>query len=422
MTERLYYTDSYLTEFRARVVGVSPDAASPGRQLIYLDRTAFYPTSGGQPFDTGQLGGLQVVEVIDEGDRIAHVVLTSRDREGVVPGFNGHLEATELEGRIHLARRFDHMQQHTGQHLLSAVLLEMFGSPTVGFHLGVESSTIDVAPPGVAQSVAQGAAGALQPEQVREAERRANQVVFENRPVTVSFQHSSQDLGLRKPTEREGEVRIVSIEGLDRSACGGTHVRATGEIGPILLRKPDRIRGNLRIEFLCGGRAVARARADFEALSQIARLFSTPLDEAPAMVEAQREKLQEAEKARQRLAMELAASSGRALFNGAAPGPDGVRRLLRRVESLSEETRAEAQSFTAAGPAIFLAAAENPPSILLAVDPGGGVHAGNVLKATLAAAGGRGGGNAGLAQGSLPSKEALENVIQSLAAQLKFPA
>jgi alanyl-tRNA synthetase len=330
----------------------------------------------------------------------------------VVPGFSGHLEAAELEGRIHLARRFDHMQQHTGQHLLSAVLLEMFGAPTVSFHLGAEFSTIDVAP---------AVAGALQPEQLREAERRANQVVFENRPVSISFQHSSQDLGLRKPTEREGEVRIVSIEGLDRSACGGTHVRATGEIGPILLRKLDRIRGNLRIEFLCGGRAVARARADFEALSQIARVFSTPLDEAPGMVEAQREKLQDAEKIRQRLAMELAASSGRALFNDTAPGPDGVRRLLRRVESLSEDLRAEAQSFTAAGPAIFLAATENPPSILLAVAPGGGVHAGNLLKATLAAAGGRGGGAAALAQGSLPSQEALENVIQSLARQLNFP-
>src|SRR4029077_17852340 len=137
----------------------------------------------------------------------------------------------------------------------------------------------------------------------RDAERRANQIVFENRPVSISFQNSSEDLGLRKATEREGQVRIISIQELDRSACGGTHVRATGEIGPILLRKLDRIRGNLRIEFLCGGRAVARARADFEALSEIARVFSAPLDEVPAMVEAQLERLQEAERARRRTAM-----------------------------------------------------------------------------------------------------------------------
>ena len=339
---------------------------------------------------------VRLAEVIDEGERIAHIL-------------SGRLTPGEVDGRIDLSRRFDHMQQHTGQHLLSAVVLEMFDAATVSFHLGAESCTIDVA-------------GALEPAQLRQAERRANQIVFENRLVTVSFQHSSQDLGLRKPTEREGEVRIVSIQDLDRSACGGTHVRATGEIGPILLRKLDRIRGHLRIEFLCGGRAVARARADFEALSQIARVFSSPLDDAPAMVEAQREKFQEADRTRRRLATELAQASGRALFAEMPPGSDGIRRLLRRVESLSEESRAEAQSFTAAGPAIFLAPVENPPSILLAASQGSGVHAGDLLKDLLTAAGGRGGGNATLAQGSLPSKEALDQLVRTLAAQLKFPS
>jgi alanyl-tRNA synthetase len=399
MTERLYYLDSYLTNFRARVVHVSPDASSPDRQRVYLDRTAFYPTSGGQPFDTGRLAGLEVMEVIDEGDRVAHVLrgpLTTID---------------EVEGTIDLARRFDHMQQHTGQHLLSAVLLEMFDAPTVSFHLGAELCTIDVA---------QAGGRTLDPAQLREAERRANQIVFENRPVAISFQHSSEDLGLRKPTEREGEVRIISIQGLDRSACGGTHVRATGEIGAILLRKLDRIRGNLRIEFLCGGRAVARARADFEALSEIARVFSASLDGAPAMVEAQREKLQETDKTRRRLATELAALNGRALYAETPPGADGIRRVLRRVDALSEESRTEAQSFTSSGPAIFLAVALNPPSVLLAASKDSGVHAGDVLKRALADAGGRGGGNAVLAQGSLPSKEALDQLVQSLTSQLNL--
>jgi alanyl-tRNA synthetase len=313
-----------------------------------------------------------------------------------------------VEAQIDRERRFDHMQQHTGQHLLSAILLAMFDAPTVSFHLGAESSTIDVA-------------GALDPAQLREAERRANQFVFENRPVTVSF-HSSEDLGLRKPTEREGEVRIVSIDGLDRSACGGTHVRATGEIGPILLRRLDRIRGNLRIEFLCGGRAVARARADYEALSNIAHVFSAPLDDAPALVEAQRDKLQEAEKTRRRLAMELAQANGRALYANIEPGPDGIRRLMRQIASLGEDLRTEAQSFASAGPAIFLAITEDPPSILLAASKDSGVHAGDLLKRTLADADGRGGGNAALAQGSLPSKEALARVIHSLSGALKFPS
>jgi alanyl-tRNA synthetase len=379
---------------RASPDDVSPDATSPGRQRVYLDRTAFYPTSGGQPFDTGQLGGLNVIDVIDEGDRVAHIL-------------NEGLTETEVDGRIDVARRFDHMQQHTGQHLLSATLIEMFGAPTVSFHLGAESSTIDIA-------------GALEPEQLREAERRANQIVFENRPVTISFRHSSEDLGLRKPTEREGEVRIISIQDLDRSACGGTHVRATGEIGPILLRKLDRIRGNLRIEFVCGGRAVARARADFEALSQIARVFSAAIDDAPAMVETQREKLQASEKATRRLATELAESKGRELYAETAPGEDGIRRVLRRVESLTEESRAEAQSFTASGPAIFLAVAENPPAILLAASKDSGVHAGDLLKRALAEAGGRGGGNPTLAQGSVPSKEALDQLARALGGQLKL--
>ena len=300
MTDRLYYHDSYLTEFRARVVDASPD-----RQRVYLDRTAFYPTSGGQPFDTGELGGVKVLEVADEGDRIVHVL-------------GGALaEGAEVAGRIDRDRRFDHMQQHTGQHLLSAVLIELFDAPTVSFHLGADACTIDVA-------------RGLTPEQLREAERRANQIVFENRPVTVSFQDSAEDLALRKPTEREGTVRIISIDNLDRSACGGTHVRATGEIGPILIRKLDRIRGNLRIEFLCGGRAVARARADFEALSEIARVFSSPLDDAPGLVAAQREKLQESERVRQKLATELAQASGRALYAEAVAGPDGMRRAIRR--------------------------------------------------------------------------------------------
>jgi alanyl-tRNA synthetase len=377
VTDRLYYHDSYLTEFRARVVDMSPD-----RMRIYLDRTAFYPTSGGQPFDLGKLGAVQVTEVVDEDGRIAHQV--------AVP-----LETVEVSGVIDWQRRFDHMQQHTGQHLLSAVLVNMFGAQTVSFHLGVETCTIDVA-------------RVLEPAEIREAERRANEIVFENRPVSIAFEDSTQDLGLRKPTEREGVIRIISIQDLDRSACGGTHVRATGEIGPILIRKLDRIRGNQRIEFLCGLRAVKRARADFEAISSAARAFSAPPDEVPALVAAHLEKLQESDKARRRLATELAQSRGRELYAATAPGPDGIRKVVRRVASLTDELRAEAQSFSAGQKSIFMAMGENPPAILLAASADSGVNAGAFLKAALIEAGGRGGGSASLAQGSLPSKDLLD--------------
>jgi alanyl-tRNA synthetase len=384
VTDRLYYTDCYLTEFQARIVDASPD-----RQKVYLDRTAFYPTSGGQPFDTGRLGGSAVIDVVDEEDRIAHLLATP-------------LAADSIAGAIDWQRRFDHMQQHTGQHLLSAVLIELFDAPTVSFHLGADASTIDVARP-------------LEPQQIRTAERRANELVFENRPVSIGFEDSSQDLALRKATERKGEVRIVTIQNLDRSACGGTHVRSTAEIGPILLRKLDRIRGTQRIEFVCGLRAVARARADYDSLSAIARSVSSGFDEAPAIVTANLEKLQEADKTRRRLANELAQAKGRELYAAATPGPDGIRRIQRNVATLSEELRSEAQSFTAGEKCFFLAFSEDPPSVLLAASKDSGINAGEVLKSALTAAGGRGGGSAMIAQGSLPSKEALNQILGSLA-------
>jgi len=380
VTDRLYYNDSYLTEFPARVVDKSQDGLR-----IYLDRTAFYPTSGGQPFDIGKLGGVDVTEVVDEDGRIAHQVAAP-------------VQAVEVTGVIDWQRRFDHMQQHTGQHLLSAVLVDLFGAQTVSFHLGVDTCTIDVV-------------RSLEPAQIREAERRANEIVFENRPVTVGFEDSSQDLGLRKPTQREGVIRIIAIQDLDRSACGGTHVRATGEIGPILIRKLDRIRGNQRIEFLCGLRAVKRARADFEAISSVARSFSAPPDEVAALAATQLEKLQDSEKARRRLATELAQARGRELYASTAPGPDGIRKVVRRVASLADELRAEAQSFTAGAKSVFLAMGENPPALLLAASPDSGMNAGEFLKSALAKAGGRGGGSATMAQGSLPSKDLLDQFV-----------
>jgi alanyl-tRNA synthetase len=387
VTERLYYNDSYLTEFRANVIDVGPD-----RTHVYLDRTAFYPSSGGQPFDLGTLGGSAVIEVMDEEDRIVHVLDLPLDQAG-----------GEVTGSIDWARRFDHMQQHSGQHLLSAVLLEMFDVPTVSFHLGAESCTIDVGAP------------VLKTAQLQAAEERANSLVFENRPLTVEYGQSTEDLGLRKATQREGSIRIVDIAGLDRSACGGTHVRATGEIGPILLRRLDKVRGNLRIEFLCGLRAARQARADFDRLSAVAKLFSAPFEEIPTLVQAQAEKLQESEKLQKKLAAELAKIRGRQRYLEAVPDPTGHRRALLRLPALTEDVRVEAQSFTEGEKTVFVAVGQDPPSILLATSKDSGIAAGERLKVLLAAAGGRGGGNATLAQGSILSNIELEKIVQILA-------
>jgi alanyl-tRNA synthetase len=308
------------------------------------------------------------------------------------------------ECRIGWPRRFDHMQQHTGQHLLSAVIASLFDAPTVAFHMGAEISTIEIG------------ARAFDSAQIRAAEQRANEVVFENRAVTVSYSDAAETTGLRKPSEREGIIRIVSIEGLDRSACGGTHVRQTGEIGPISIRKAEKLRGNTRLEFLCGSRAMQRARADYDQLSAVAQVFSSTLDDAAALVTASMARLQESEKARQKLAGELANARGRQLYHDSIPSADGLRRYWKRVESggTGEDVRREAQSFTAHPRAVFLATSDNPASLLLAVSADAGIHAGEWLKAKLQQAGGKGGGNAQLAQGGVPDAHHLPPIAAAL--------
>ncbi|MCL5745980.1 MAG: DHHA1 domain-containing protein, partial [Acidobacteria bacterium] len=246
-------------------------------------------------------------------------------------------------------------------------------------------------------------------------ERRTDAAVFENRPISVSFHDSSDAPELRKASERDGTLRVITIEGLDRSACGGTHLRATGEIGPVLLRKLDRVRDTVRVEFLCGGRAVRRARADYEALTRVARLFSSPLDEAPVMVAAQLEAARDAERQRKKLESELAQYRGRELYAAAEPDASGVRRLTRRLPSGNlEELRGIAQSFTAQPKAVFMGVLHDPPSLLLAASEDAGIDAGKAMKAAVTAVGGRGGGTSRMAQGSVPSRELLDDVLARL--------
>jgi alanyl-tRNA synthetase len=385
MTERLYYSDCYLREFRARVV-----AAEDAGKRIYLDRTAFYPTSGGQPFDLGTLGGVAVLEVADEEERIAHTLAAP-------------LASEEVEGLIDWKRRFDHMQQHTGQHLLSAVFEELFGLPTVSFHLGAETSTIDLG------------ASALAPAQVEQVEDRCAAIVAEARPVAIAYENAKAASGLRKESQRSGMLRIVSIEGVDRSACGGTHVRSTAEVGPIFIRKLEKIRGNVRVEFVCGSRAVRQARADYRALASIARTLSAPLDRVPELISVQAERAKSLEKTSQRLAVELAAREGEDLHAAAEVDARGLRVLTQRG-AIDDAMRTRAQAFTSMGKAVFLALSADPPSVLLAASSDSGVNAGERVKAAVSAVGGRGGGNASLAQGSVPSADVLEKLERTLMA------
>jgi alanyl-tRNA synthetase len=293
------------------------------------------------------------------------------------------------------------MQQHTGQHLLSAVIAEQFGHETVSVHFGRESSTLDLT------------TGGLPHGQVVEAERLANRAVTDNRPVTVGFEDAAAATGLRKPSDRQGVIRIVSIEGLDRSACGGTHVRATGEIGAILIRKVERVRQVTRLEFLCGARAVRRARTDADLLTGLAGAHSAAAEELPVLLEAQRAELKAGVTARRELEEAVAAYRARELYGAITPDAHGRRvAIVREAEGPIERLRPLSQAFASLPQALFIGVVEQPPSVLLAAATDAGIDAGKQLKSALEAAGGRGGGNPRSAQGTVKERASLEAVVE----------
>lgn len=385
-TNRLYYQDSYLTNFESRVVDLGDD----GRR-VYLEATAFYPSSGGQPHDSGLLGGRSVSDVVDEGDRIAHV-LSEPLSEGVV------------EGRVEWPRRYDHMQQHTGQHLLSAVFVEVLQAQTLSFHMGAEVSSIELALKDLSES------------QIDEIEQRVNEMVWQARPVNVLFEDAESVGGLRKPSTRTGDLRVIEISGIDRSACGGTHVRSTAELEPILVLAWERVRGNVRAEFVCGGRALRHAKREHRILAELSRIASTAADKLPDYLFTLRDRAAQLEKAKQRLTAELAKREGEEKYKQTTPGADAIRRWALDVQSIDDEARAKAQAFAAQPGSIVLVNAAEPRGVLVACSPDSGINAGVVLKQALSRGGGRGGGSATLAQGSLPDG----TVVEFLKEQLGF--
>ena len=385
MTHRIYYTDAYRTEFTATIVDRSADGLR-----VYLDETAFYPTSGGQPHDIGTLAGVDVVDVIDEDDRIAHVLATPLSAEGSV------------EGTVSWPRRFDHMQQHTGQHLLSAVFEDLYGFKTVSVHFGPDYSTLDLDAEQVTAA------------QLMAAEARANAIVAEARSVLVTFEEAASATGLRKASDREGTLRIVSIDAIDRSACGGTHVRTTAEIGPILVRATEKVRKATRVEFICGNRAIRRARRDYEALASMAGSLSASVDDVAELVAAQGERLKESESARRKLAQDLAGYRARERYDAATPDASGVRTIVIRDASSMDDVKALAQAAFALPKVVVVGALATPPSVLVAASEDSGVDAGRTLKTALTAVGGRGGGSPRLAQGSVPDRGALETAVQQI--------
>ena len=385
-TERLYYTDGYLKEFSARVIRTVADERGA---RVYLDRTAFYPESGGQPSDRGTLAGIPVLDVIDEGDEIAHIVAESPKQEAV-------------DGSIDWARRFNHMQQHTGQHILSAAFEQAGGYKTVSFHLGTEISTIDL------DSERVGA------RQMEAAEELANRIVFENHPVQIFFRPAAeaQQLELRKPTYREGDIRLAEIADFDLSACGGTHVNRTGGVGIICIRKVERAKGLTRVEFVCGGRALRRARQDYSILSESARLLSSGFDTLPELIAKQVQELRDAGKSAQKLVGELAELDADRMWQQ-APEKAGVR-VVQHVFDSSQGPRAKLTAHAMAkrpGSVAVIGVKGTPTAIFFAQNPGGKANLSDVIKQTLAKFGGKGGGARDFAQGGGLPEEQLEAAI-----------
>lgn len=424
MTERLYYADSFLTNFDAVVTDIQELSRASGQSLwrVALDRSAFYPTSGGQPYDTGSL----IATARSGAELTAEIVGVEEDEHGEVWHHTAKplLAGTTVRGVVDAVRRLDHMQQHSGQHLLSAAFVRICGAPTVSFHLGERSSTIDLAMETLAEAT------------LEQAEELTNQIIAEDRPVTVSVVSRAQAEAwlaageLRKLPPREGDLRIIEIRDFDRNACGGTHARSTGQIGGVHLRGVEKAKQGLRVEFVCGLRAMRSAREDFHRLTEAARQLSVGLEEVPqAILRMQTEAKQTAKQAL-RLTMELAqyhaaelirqtpAQAGlrlvRVQLTPANSSDAGYAKLLASKIAAQGERTVALVSWEPEGTA-------EPATIVLARSRDLNFDCGSMLREALTAHGGRGGGSKDMAQGSVTG-EKLQDVLTTLARDIHSAA
>lgn len=407
LTERLYYNDSHLIEFEARVVDVTERVS--GWTAVVLDRTAFYPTGGGQPSDTGTLNGSRVVECIDDGERgVLHVV------QGLAPARDAI-----VSGRVDWLRRLDHMQQHTGQHILSQAFINLFNAPTKSFRVLETTCEIDVDLNNPSN------------ETIERAVELANNVVWEDRGITIHNVSSEEAaaMPLRKEPAREGELRLIEIEGFDLTPCGGTHAYRTGEVGMIAMRSWERAKGLTRIEFVAGVRALADYRKANRTARDVAALFSTGRDDAPRyaahMVEENKELHRQV-----RLLEEVAAGvEAERLLSSALVQPDGTRIVSHVFDSRDSQSLSHGAEFLKKlahalmlkpRTIALLASREKDAARLVfarSTDAPGDMNA--LMREACTLLDGRGGGKPDLAQGGGKNvsrlTEALDHAAQSLA-------
>ncbi len=257
MTEKVYHHDAYCRELLARVVARE---FRDGRWLLRLESTIFRPEGGGQPADGGTINGIPLLALEEDGSDIVHVVAED-------PG------GGEARLELDFERRFDHMQQHTAQHLLSQVLLRHLNAPTLSFAIGPEHSSIEIGRPAVSE------------DEIRAQEVECARLVFAALPVRVFENDDPSDLHLRKPPKKQGRIRVVEIDGFDQSACGGTHVRSSAEIGSLKIIRTERVRANVRLYYAAGWRALRDHQLKHDVAQRLQRLVTQPLTEIPEHVE-----------------------------------------------------------------------------------------------------------------------------------------
>ncbi len=377
MTTRIYFTDALAAEFDATVLTC---AAAGDRFDVVLDRTAFYPTSGGQPHDTGVLGAARVVEVLDDDAGVIRHVIDAP----LAPG-------ARVNGRLDWPRRLDHMQQHTGQHVLSAAFSRLFDVRTTSFHLGALAATIDLA-------------REVTPAEIAGAEEEANRVVSEARPVTVRFvtEEEASSLPLRKEPVKTGLLRLVEVADFDLSACGGTHVPQTALVGAIVVAGWERFKGATRLTFACGRRALRSHAALRDVVTAATRALSVlPGELVPAIERAQAD-LRTSGREVRRLREEVALFRAASLRQGAetigphrgvlstAPGWDAAALKALAAAVVSEP-----------GFVVVLTGDGHPTPVVVARSLDVAIDASAWMKRATAELGGRGGGRSELAQGGL---------------------
>ena len=388
MINRIYYTDPACTEFDAVVAGA---LEHDGRPAVELDRTAFYPTSGGQPYDTGRLGDVDVVDVLEDDDGAVIHVLSAALPQGA-----------RVAGRVDWQRRFDHMQQHTGQHVLSRAFIQTASLPTVSFHMGDEACTIDLEGGGFDENAA------------KRAEDLANRIIEENRPIdirSVPLAELDQLELRRKVPEGVTIARIVSVRDFDAIPCCGTHVRSTGELGLVKVLRAERVKQLNRVHFKVGQRALDDYREKHAIVQSLANRLTTSPADLMAKIERMTDESQAAGKQAKRLIQRLAEVQAGALLHAAARVGD--RRVVVHRENDAALARALGSVLQNEPGTVALVGADDG-TVVCAAARDVTIDLATVASATARELGGSGGGKGGFAQLKLPDGSRVDELLQRM--------